>query len=52
VCPTGAITGSKKEPHELDSDKCVKCRACYQICPFGAITGDRRTLQTKVTNIQ
>jgi NADH-quinone oxidoreductase subunit F len=52
VCPTEAITGSKKEPHELDSDKCVKCRACYQICPFGAITGDRRSLQTKVTNIQ
>ena len=29
-CPTGAITGSKKEVHSLDVTKCVKCRACYK----------------------
>ncbi|UCG50469.1 MAG: NADH-quinone oxidoreductase subunit NuoF [Candidatus Latescibacterota bacterium] len=40
VCPTGAITGTKKEPHVLDPDKCVKCRACYEICPFDAVAGD------------
>ncbi|UCH85212.1 MAG: 4Fe-4S binding protein, partial [Candidatus Latescibacterota bacterium] len=40
VCPTGAITGEKKQPHVLDPGMCVKCRACYEICPFDAIDGD------------
>ncbi len=52
VCPTGAITGSKKQPHELDSYRCIKCRACYEICRFDAITGDRRVAQTKAKSIQ
>lgn len=40
VCPTGAITGPRKEPHNLDRSKCIKCRACYEICKFDAIAGD------------
>ncbi len=40
VCPTGAITGPRSEPHFLDIDKCIKCRACYEICRFDAIAGD------------
>ena len=40
VCPTGAITGPRSEPHFLDEDKCIKCRACYEICRFDAIAGD------------
>lgn len=40
VCPTGAITGPKSEPHHLDEDKCIKCRACYETCRFEAIAGD------------
>ncbi len=40
VCPTGAITGPRSEPHYLDLDKCIKCRACYEICRFDAIAGD------------
>jgi NADH-quinone oxidoreductase subunit F len=40
VCPTGAITGPKKEPHNLDQSKCIKCRACHEICKFDAIAGD------------
>jgi len=40
VCPTGAITGPRSEPHFLDLDKCIKCRACYEICRFDAIAGD------------
>ena len=39
-CPTGAITGSKKEVHSLDVTKCVKCRACYESCRFGAVVGE------------
>jgi len=40
VCPTGAITGPRSEPHNLDITKCIKCRACYEICRFDAIAGD------------
>ncbi|MEJ2721912.1 MAG: NADH-quinone oxidoreductase subunit NuoF [bacterium] len=46
VCPTGAITGEKKQPHVLDPSKCVKCRACYEICPFGAVAGDGLLIKT------
>jgi len=40
VCPTGAITGPRAQPHNLDKSKCIKCRACYEICKFDAIAGD------------
>ena len=40
VCPSGAITGPRKEPHNLDPTKCIKCRACYDVCKFDAIAGD------------
>jgi NADH-quinone oxidoreductase subunit F len=40
ACPTGAITGPRREPHSLDPSKCVKCRACYEVCKFDAIAGD------------
>ena len=47
VCPTGAITGTKREPHILDPSKCVKCRACYEICQFDAIDGDGLLVKAK-----
>ncbi|MGI6485318.1 MAG: NADH-quinone oxidoreductase subunit NuoF [Tepidanaerobacteraceae bacterium] len=37
VCPTGAISGEKKQPHVIDKDKCIKCNSCFDRCPFGAI---------------
>jgi NADH:ubiquinone oxidoreductase subunit F (NADH-binding)/NAD-dependent dihydropyrimidine dehydrogenase PreA subunit/(2Fe-2S) ferredoxin len=40
VCPTGAITGPRSEPHNLDKTKCIKCRSCYEICRHDAIAGD------------
>jgi NADH-quinone oxidoreductase subunit F len=40
VCPTGAITGPRAEPHNLDPSKCIKCRACFEICRYDAIAGD------------
>jgi len=39
VCPTGAITGPRAQPHNLDASKCIKCRSCYEICRFDAIAG-------------
>ncbi len=36
-CPEGAITGEKKEPHQIDQDKCIKCGICYDVCKFNAV---------------
>ena len=37
VCPVQAITGSVKQPHIIDSAKCVRCKMCIEKCKFGAI---------------
>jgi NADH-quinone oxidoreductase subunit F len=39
VCPTGAITGEKKQPHRIDQDLCIKCAACVQACKLAAVEG-------------
>ncbi|MEW6724448.1 MAG: NADH-quinone oxidoreductase subunit NuoF [Bacillota bacterium] len=37
VCPVGAITGERGQPHTIDASKCIKCNACVEKCRFGAI---------------
>ena len=37
VCPENAISGNRREPHEIDVERCVKCGACQERCPFDAI---------------
>ena len=37
ACPTGAISGEKKEPQRIDQKKCIRCGACYEACKFEAI---------------
>ncbi|OLN31815.1 NADH-quinone oxidoreductase subunit NuoF [Desulfosporosinus metallidurans] len=36
-CPAGCITGSAKERHIIDEERCLKCGACMEKCRFGAI---------------
>jgi NADH-quinone oxidoreductase subunit F len=36
-CPQEAITGQKKEPHELNQVSCIKCGICYDVCKFQAV---------------
>ncbi|MBR3486378.1 MAG: NADH-quinone oxidoreductase subunit NuoF [Clostridia bacterium] len=36
-CPVGAISGTVKQPHTIDVNKCIKCGACIETCRFGAI---------------
>ncbi len=36
-CPVNAITGSVKQPHVINTDKCIKCGKCYSVCKFGAV---------------
>jgi len=37
ICPVGAISGERKQAHQLDMVKCVKCGVCVERCPFQAI---------------
>jgi NAD-dependent dihydropyrimidine dehydrogenase PreA subunit len=37
ACPSGAITGAKKEPHRIDAQVCKKCGICADGCKFEAI---------------
>ena len=36
-CPVEAITGSVKQPHVIDTNKCIKCGKCYSVCRFDAV---------------
>ena len=36
-CPVSAISGTVKEPHVIDTGKCIKCGVCISNCKFGAI---------------
>jgi NADH-quinone oxidoreductase subunit F len=38
-CPTGAITGEKKKPHQIDPELCIKCGACAKACKLQAVEG-------------
>ena len=39
ACPTGAITGEKKQPHHINPELCIKCGACATACKQHAIEG-------------
>ncbi|MBW1807221.1 MAG: NADH-quinone oxidoreductase subunit NuoF [Deltaproteobacteria bacterium] len=36
-CPSGAISGEKKQPHSIDQSKCTQCGVCADVCRFKAI---------------
>ena len=36
-CPTGAISGPKKEVPHLDPEICIRCGICRDVCRFDAI---------------
>ncbi len=36
-CPTGAITGKKKEVHFIDNGLCIKCGKCFDVCNLDAV---------------
>lgn len=38
-CPTGAITGEKKQPHKINDELCIKCGACIDACRLNAVVG-------------
>ena len=36
-CPVQAISGERKNPHEIDPALCIKCGNCKTACRFGAV---------------
>ena len=36
-CPVSAISGTVKEAHVIDMDKCIKCGNCVSVCRFNAV---------------
>lgn len=36
-CPTGAITGAKKQVHWINPELCTRCGMCKSVCNFAAI---------------
>jgi NADH:ubiquinone oxidoreductase subunit F (NADH-binding)/(2Fe-2S) ferredoxin len=37
ACPVGAISGERKEIHNIDAALCIKCGACIEKCKFNAV---------------
>jgi len=31
-CPVGAVSGTKKHVHSIDTEKCIKCGTCIELC--------------------
>ena len=46
ICPVQAITGKRKELHEIIADVCIDCGACSRVCPVNAIE-DQQRMSTK-----
>lgn len=40
MCPEGCISGEKKEPHVIDTNKCIRCGICKDTCKFDAVLVD------------
>jgi NADP-reducing hydrogenase subunit HndC len=36
-CPVNAISGERRQLHEIEHELCIKCGECYQACTFGAV---------------
>jgi NADH:ubiquinone oxidoreductase subunit F (NADH-binding) len=36
-CPVEAISGERRQLHVIDSDTCIRCGICMQVCNFNAI---------------
>ncbi len=36
-CPTGAISGQKRQVHVIDPEVCERCGLCKEVCKFDAI---------------
>ena len=47
-CPTQAISGVRREVHEIDPQKCIDCGTCGRVCPYNAVNQPDGTLAQRV----
>lgn len=47
-CPVGAITGTVKERHTVNSRRCVDCGVCGNFCNKGAILDEHGNVAVKL----
>jgi NADH:ubiquinone oxidoreductase subunit F (NADH-binding)/NAD-dependent dihydropyrimidine dehydrogenase PreA subunit len=40
VCPTDSISGIRSEPHTIDLSRCIKCKACFEVCRYNPQAGN------------
>ena len=52
VCPTGAITGKKKQIHSIDPELCIECQACGRVCPSEAVHTDQGQIIPRIKKSQ
>jgi NADH:ubiquinone oxidoreductase subunit F (NADH-binding)/(2Fe-2S) ferredoxin/NAD-dependent dihydropyrimidine dehydrogenase PreA subunit len=36
-CPVTCIIGTRRQPHVIDQDRCIKCGKCFEVCRFDAV---------------
>ncbi len=36
-CPVDAIAGEKKKLHIIDTETCIKCGICEEVCKYDAV---------------
>ena len=36
-CPVNAVSGETKKLHAIDTNTCIKCGICYDVCKFDAV---------------
>jgi len=36
-CPVEAISGERRQKHVIDTETCIKCGVCYEVCQFDAV---------------
>jgi NAD-dependent dihydropyrimidine dehydrogenase PreA subunit len=39
-CPVQCITGERKAPHVIETEACIKCGTCADVCKFDAVEVD------------
>jgi NADH:ubiquinone oxidoreductase subunit F (NADH-binding)/(2Fe-2S) ferredoxin/Pyruvate/2-oxoacid:ferredoxin oxidoreductase delta subunit len=37
-CPVACIAGERRQPHEIDQSRCIKCGLCFEVCRFDAVS--------------
>lgn len=40
ICPTEAISGARSEVHTIDLYRCIKCKACYEVCRYDPLANN------------